>query len=65
VNTDSCYQILSKRTAEARRQGAFPPLADTTPGVNRPFAFDDMDKAKNWLAQVYRRTRTQGQTAQI
>ena len=64
VNSQECYQYLSKKTSALRRVGQFPALIDTTRGVERPLRFTDPDEALVWLARFYRRDRTEGQQFQ-
>lgn len=60
-NTPSAYKTLSARTAEARRAGWFPALVDRTRTIRRPAYADDPLSEIEWLAQTYRRDRTEGQ----
>lgn len=60
-NTRSEYGQLSARTAQARRDGWFPELMDRTRNIERARTFDSTTDAKSWLAQIYRRDRTEGQ----
>ena len=60
-NTKSAYTQLSKRTAEARREGWFPALVDKTRGIHVSRTFEGADEAKRWLSRVYRMDRTEGQ----
>lgn len=60
-NTRSAYTTLSSRTAEARRDGWFPALADHTREIWRPFSFDSVEEATSWLSRRYRRDRTDEQ----
>lgn len=60
-NTLTAYKTLSARTAEARRDGWFPALMDRTRKIHRPAFHDDPLSAIEWLAQTYRRDRTEGQ----
>jgi hypothetical protein len=64
-NTRVAYSTLSKVTAEARRQRNFPALIDRTRAVHRYTSFDSPDEAKEWLCQIYRRERTDGQQVSI
>jgi hypothetical protein len=64
ANSDYCYKRLSELTAELRRAGEFPRLADLTRNVHRPFSFSTLTEAKEWLAHTYRRDRTEGQKFQ-
>lgn len=61
LNTASAYGALSSRTAEARRAGGFPDLLDRTRTIHRHTTFDGAAAARQWLADVYRRDRTEGQ----
>ena len=60
-NTKVAYQTLSKVTAEARREGAFPALIDRTRSIHRYRTFPGPDEARDWLCRTYRRDRTEGQ----
>ena len=64
-NTKVAYSTLSKVTAEARRQRNFPALIDRTRAVHRYTSFDSPDEATEWLCQIYRRERTDGQLVSI
>jgi hypothetical protein len=60
-NTTSAYKTLSARTAEARREDRFPSLVDRTRAIHRPAYADDPQSELEWLAQTYRRDRTENQ----
>jgi hypothetical protein len=60
-NTWSYYARLSNRTAEGRREGTFPELADLTSGIKRNQSFTGLSDATEWLLRVYCRDRTEGQ----
>lgn len=60
-NTLSHYSRLARLTAEARRKRVFPALVDLGRGVERPLTFSSPIAAREWLADRYRRDRTQGQ----
>lgn len=60
-NTTSAYKTLSARTAEARRAGDFPSLVDRNRRIHRPAFADDPYSEIQWLADTYRRDRTEGQ----
>lgn len=60
-NTQNYYKTLSDRTAAARRDGWFPALIDRTRSIHRDLSFDGADDAREWLRDVYRRDRTEGQ----
>src|SRR5690242_6235462 len=60
-NTRPAYSALSHYTAQARREGAFPCLIDRTRTIHRDQTFSDLTDARDWLASIYRRDRTEGQ----
>jgi hypothetical protein len=60
-NTQAYYTTLSARTAEARRAGEFPEFIDETRQIHRPLSFESSQAAMEWLRDVYRRDRTDGQ----
>jgi len=60
-NTRSAYSTLSARISEARRQRTFPALADRTCSIHRHRTFKSPEDARRWLANVYRRNRSEGQ----
>lgn len=60
-NSVSAYKVLSRKTAEARREGTFPALIDRTRAIEVSQSFDDPDDALTWLWKIYRRDRTQNQ----
>jgi len=64
-NTESRYKALSSRTSEARRNGTFPALSDTTRSVTRPQSFASPAAAVEWVKEIYRRDRTEDQTFQV
>lgn len=64
-NTQSVYRTLSARTAEARRAGKFPDLIDRTRTIHRYACFNGVYDAKKWLAEIYRRDRTEGQEVSL
>lgn len=64
-NTASAYKQLSGRTAEARRAGDFPDLIDRTRSILRPPTWEDPGDALDWLANTYRRDRTEGQARAV
>src|SRR5262249_45909209 len=59
------YQRLSQTTAEARREGNFPELIDTTRAIARPQSFKSPQEAQDWLRSIYRRERTEHQASAI
>ena len=63
-NTLGCYKQLSSRTAELRRQDAFPGLADNGRSVARPRFDHDAKGALSTMADNYRLDRTTGQEYQ-
>jgi hypothetical protein len=60
-NTTVTYQMLSARTAKARRDGTFPDLADLSREIHDPLSFRDLDDARGFMARIYRLDRTEGQ----
>ena len=64
-NTSTAYKTLSARTAAARRNGGFPALADNTRKISQYRSFDGPDDAREWLARIYQRDRTEGQEYNI
>lgn len=61
-NTQGHYAVLSRTSAQARREGWFPPLIDRGRRVLRPQTFDGPDDAHDWLRKRYRRDRAAGQS---
>jgi hypothetical protein len=64
-NTVGAYHTLSDRTAAARRAGTFPEFADLTRQIHRKIAFADPAEAREWLCDLYRRDRTEGQAESL
>lgn len=64
-NTTSAYGQLSSRTAEARREGGFPPLLDRGRSIHRPEHFDGVADALDSIRQWYRLDRTAGQDVSL
>jgi hypothetical protein len=64
-NTRVAYSTLSHVTARARRDRTFPALIDRTRAVHRYTSFDSPGEATDWLCQIYRRERTEGQSVSI
>jgi hypothetical protein len=60
-NTLARYTTLSARTAEARRAGTFPDLYDRTATIVEPFTFGSASDGVDWLREIYKRDRTEGQ----
>ncbi|MBM3147242.1 MAG: hypothetical protein FJ000_05020, partial [Actinobacteria bacterium] len=60
-NTKNAYQTLSKRSAEARRDGTFPDLIDHTRQIHRYLSYRSPEAALADLRSFYRRDRTEGQ----
>ncbi len=60
-NTRAAYSALSDQTARARRAGAFPDLIDRGRLICQYRHWPGPDAARDWLADVYRRDRTEGQ----
>jgi len=61
TNKQTTYRTLSSRTADARRRGEFPDLIDRTRNITVAPSFEDTYDARAWLADLYRRDRTEGQ----
>ena len=64
-NTQAAYKTLSTQTARARREGAFPDLIDRTRRIHRDPRFQSPGAALAWLADYYRRDRTEGQDVSL
>jgi len=64
-NTTNAYKSLSRYTAEARRAGAFPSLMDRGRTIHRYRTFAGPAMARQWLQQIYRLDRTQGQAVSL
>lgn len=64
-NTQSAYKGLSRKSAEARRQGLFPDLLDRTRHIHRNLTFESATEARSWLAALYRRDRTEFQDVSL
>src|SRR5262245_37573890 len=60
-NREGPYKRLSSLTAEGRRDGTFPPLADLSRSITEEIGFSGTRDALDYLSQIYRRTRTEGQ----
>jgi hypothetical protein len=60
-NTVTAYKGLSDRTTRAREAGWFPPLIDRGRQIHRYRTFPGPAQAREWLAAIYRRDRTEGQ----
>jgi hypothetical protein len=60
-NLQSYYNRLSDRTAATRREGTFPDLLDRVTRIERYAFFEDPDDALDYLREVYRKDRTEGQ----
>jgi hypothetical protein len=60
-NTGSRYRNLSAHTAQGRRAGTFPDLLDRTSRIERWESFAGPADALDWLRDLYRRDRTEGQ----
>lgn len=59
-NVDTSYKRLSALTAEGRRDGSFPDLADGTRSIKAVRSWESIEDARRWLADQYRRDRTEG-----
>jgi hypothetical protein len=65
-NLQSFYRRLSARTAEARRDGSFPDLADETSEIHGgPGGDTSPADALRWAADSYRRDHSEGQPVSI
>lgn len=64
-NTLVAYKTLSDRSAAARRAGWFPALEDRTRTIHRTPSFTSPADAERWLAEIYRRDRTEGQARTV
>jgi hypothetical protein len=64
-NTTHAYQHLSRLTARGRRDGTFPELADRGRRIHQRPTFTGPSDARRWLAEVYRRDRTEGQDVSL
>jgi hypothetical protein len=60
-NTRAAYGALSDQTAKARRAGTFPDLLDRGRLIHQYQHWPGPEAARGWLADVYRRDRTEGQ----
>lgn len=60
-NTQTRYNQLSRKTAEARRCGKFPDLIDRTRTIHEYQSWSSPHDAVTSLARTYRRDRTEGQ----
>ena len=65
ANKETDYTYLSKLTAEARREGHFPSLSDTTRRVVTPSHFIGPEEALTALADRFRLDRTRDQDYQV
>lgn len=64
-NTTNAYKALSRYTAEARRADRFPALMDRGRTIHRYTSFGGAAEARQWLASIYRRDRTEGQAVSL
>jgi hypothetical protein len=64
-NLQTRYRQLSARTAQARREDWFPELHDRTSAIEGVRTIDGPDVALDWLRDIYRRDRTEGQPVQV
>lgn len=60
-NTEGDYKQLSARTAELRRAGEFPSLADLTRGIERELSYRSVDEAVQRALAIFRLDRSLGQ----
>lgn len=64
-NTQNYYKTLSDRTAEGRREEWFPDLVDRNRRIEVAQSFESPGEAKQWLSEIYRRDRTEGQEYKV
>ena len=64
-NTTHAYKHLSRLTSEGRRDDTFPALIDRGRTIHRFQTFGGPDEALDWLRDIYRRDRTEGQPTLI
>lgn len=64
-NTTSAYKRLSSVIAQARRDGTFPDLIDSTREVHRPPAYADVPDMLRRMPPSFRLDRTRGQQANL
>ena len=64
-NTASAYSVLSRTTAEGRRDGTFPDLIDQGAEIIQPAAWESPREGIASLRDQYRRDRTHGQPYQL
>ena len=64
-NDQRKYKYLSRKTAEARRDGWFPDLIDQTSEILVGQHFTSPDEAKDYLRSIYRRDHSEGQEVTI
>jgi hypothetical protein len=64
-NTIGAYKVLSRVTAEARRNDGFPALIDRTRAIHVDVSFSGPSDARAWLRELYRRDRTEGQSVSL
>jgi hypothetical protein len=60
-NTTTAYKGLSRETAQARRDGRFPPLIDQTRLIHKHQTFASAEDARAWLRGIYRHDRAADQ----
>jgi hypothetical protein len=65
TNDQVAYKSLSHHTAIARRAGTFPDLIDQRRSIHRYPTWTSPQSARVWLANAYRRDRTEGQPVQL
>lgn len=64
-NADGPYKTLSSRTAQARRDGAFPSLLDNVRSIDRMSSWDGLDSFAVDAARSFHLDRTDGQAWQV
>lgn len=60
-NTQNAYKGLSRYTARARRERGFPDLIDRNRSIHRYTTFESPEDALDYIREVYRRPRDEGQ----
>jgi hypothetical protein len=60
-NTTNAYKGLSRYTARARRETGFPDLIDRNRSIHRYGTFESPEEALEYIREVYRRPRDEGQ----
>jgi hypothetical protein len=64
-NSDSDYTYVGRKTAEGRKDGTFPSLAEDKVTLREGFFFKDPDDTVTWSAKIHSRDRRGGQRYNI